>query len=157
MSRKWSVVKYICCWTEDVHIQTTGYNAGYILANVIHSVVAHRYSRWRHQWETFSALLALCAWNSPVIGEFPAQGPVTRSFNIFFDLCLNKQLSKKSWGWWFETQLHSLWRHSYVRLTDTGRTRSISWLLMPRSSSIDYVGNTGPCLPKEKSKLATPS
>ena len=36
--------------------------------------------------ETFSALLALCAWNSPVSGEFPAQRPVTRSFDVFFDL-----------------------------------------------------------------------
>ena len=35
---------------------------------------------WRHQMETFSALVALCAGNSPVIGEFPAQRPVTRSF-----------------------------------------------------------------------------
>ena len=36
--------------------------------------------------ETFSALLAICAGNSPVPGEFPAQWPVTRSFDIFFDL-----------------------------------------------------------------------
>ena len=40
--------------------------------------------------ETFSALLAICAGNSPVTGEFPAQRPVTRSFDVFFDLCLNK-------------------------------------------------------------------
>ena len=33
--------------------------------------------------ETFSALLALCAGNSPVRGEFPAQRPVTRSFDVF--------------------------------------------------------------------------
>ena len=35
---------------------------------------------WRHQMETFSALLAICAGNSPVTGEFPAQRPVTQSF-----------------------------------------------------------------------------
>ena len=39
---------------------------------------------WRHQMETFSALLAICAGNSPVSGEFPAQRPVTRSFDVFF-------------------------------------------------------------------------
>ena len=39
--------------------------------------------------KTFSALLAICAWNSPVTGEFPAQRPVTRSFDVFFDLRLN--------------------------------------------------------------------
>ena len=35
--------------------------------------------------ETFYALLALCAGNSPVTGEFPTQRPVTRSFDVFFD------------------------------------------------------------------------
>ena len=43
--------------------------------------------------EKKSALLAICAGNSPVSGEFPAQRPVTRSFDIIFDLPLNKQLS----------------------------------------------------------------
>ena len=66
---------------------------------------------WRHQMETFSALLVLCAGNSPVSSEFPTQRPATRSFDIFFDLCLNKRVSKKSWGWWFETLSCSLWRH----------------------------------------------
>ena len=44
--------------------------------------------------ETFSMLLALGVGNSPVTGEFPAQKPVMWSFDAFFDLCLNKQLSK---------------------------------------------------------------
>ena len=43
--------------------------------------------------ETLSALLAICAGNLPVTGEFPAQRPVTRSFDIFFDLHPNKLLS----------------------------------------------------------------
>ena len=43
----------------------------------------------------FSVLLALCAENSPVTGEFPAQRPVTRSFDVFFDLRLNKRLSER--------------------------------------------------------------
>ena len=67
---------------------------------------------WRHQMETFSALLAICAGKSPVPSEFPAQRPVTGSFDAFFDLHLNKRLSKQSWGWWFETLLRPLWRHS---------------------------------------------
>ena len=58
---------------------------------------------WRHQLETFSVSLALCAGNSPVYGEFPAHRPVTRSFDVFFGLRLNKRLSKQSWCWWFET------------------------------------------------------
>ena len=44
-------------------------------------------------------------------GEFPTQRPVTRSFDVFFDLRLNKRLSKQPWGWWFETPAWSLWRH----------------------------------------------
>ena len=66
---------------------------------------------WRHQMEAFSALLAICAGNSPVPGESPAQRPVTRSFDVFFDLRLNTWLSKQSWGWWFETLSRPLWSH----------------------------------------------
>ena len=44
---------------------------------------------WRHEMETFSALLVLCAGNWPVSDEFPAQMPVTRSFDFFFHLRLN--------------------------------------------------------------------
>ena len=71
-------------------------------------------SWWRHQMETFSTLLAICAENSPVPGEFTAQRPVTRSFDVFFDLRLNKRWSKQWWGWWFETLSHPLWRHRNV-------------------------------------------
>ena len=55
----------------------------------------HRRKWWRHQMETFSALLALCEGNSPVTGEFPSQGPDTRSFDILFHLHLKKRLSKQ--------------------------------------------------------------
>ena len=58
---------------------------------------------WRHQIETFSAL--------PVPGEFPSQRPVTRSFDVIFDLHLNERLRKQSWGWWYETLSRPLWRH----------------------------------------------
>ena len=48
-------------------------------------------------------------------GEFPWQKPVMPSIDIFFDLRLNKRLSQQSWGWWFETQSRSLWRHCSVQ------------------------------------------
>ena len=66
---------------------------------------------WRHQMGTFSTLLALCAGNSSVTGEFPAKRPVTWSFDVFFGLCLTKCLSKQSRGWWFEKPPCPLWRH----------------------------------------------
>ena len=61
--------------------------------------------------EIFPALLAICAGISPVPGEFPSQRPVTRGFDVFFDLRLIKRLGKKSWGWWFDTPSRPLWRH----------------------------------------------
>ena len=76
---------------------------------------------WRQQMETFSALLAICVGNSPVPGEFPAQRPVTRSFDVLFDLRLNKRLSKQSWGWWFETLSCPLWRQCNDIAKTTGR------------------------------------
>ena len=65
----------------------------------------------RHQMETFSTLLAHCASNSPVTGDFPTQRQVTRSSDVFFDLRPNKRLSKQWRGWWFETPSRPLRRH----------------------------------------------
>ena len=87
-------------------------------------------SWWRRQMETFSALLALCKGNSPVTGEFPSQRPVMRSFDFFFDLRLNKQLSKQSRRWWFETPSRSFWRQCNVPAQNpvTLPTYSQRWL-----------------------------
>ena len=59
-------------------------------------------------------LLAFCAGNSLVTGEFPSQRLVTRGFDVFFDLRLNTWLSKQSRPRWFETQSRSLWRRCNV-------------------------------------------
>ena len=83
---------------------------------------ARWFSWWRHQMETFYALLAFCAGNSPVPGEFPSQRPVTRGFDVFFDMCPNKRLSKQWWGWWFETLSYSFWRHSNLIITTAAWT-----------------------------------
>ena len=56
--------------------------------------------------ETFSVLLAICAGNSPVTGEFPSQRPVTRNFDVFFDLRLNN-------GWANHREAGDLRRHQY--------------------------------------------
>ena len=68
----------------------------YINEETFDSAVILVGSWWRHQMETFSALLPICAENSPVPGEFPAQRPVTRSSDFFFDMRLNTRLSKQS-------------------------------------------------------------
>ena len=45
--------------------------------------------------------------------------PVPRTFDVYFDLRLNKRLSKQSWGWWFETLSSPLWRHSNALQSNT--------------------------------------
>ena len=89
--------------------------AGNLSTDPIYSLnqasISSSLSWWRHQMETFSALLAICAGNSPVHGEFPAQRPVTRSFDVFLNLRLNKRLRKQSWGWWVETLSRPFLRH----------------------------------------------
>ena len=99
---------YICI---NIPIDKVSQPTDVYISDVSFAAVGKEGPWWRHQMEKFSALLALCAGNSPVPGEFPAQRPVTRSFDVFFDVRLNKRLSKQSWGWWFETQSGSLWRH----------------------------------------------
>ena len=66
---------------------------------------------WRHEMGTFCSSLALCEGNPPVTGGFPSQRPVTRSFAVFFDLRLQKRLSKPLRRQWFETPSRSSWRH----------------------------------------------
>ena len=70
--------------------------------------------------EPFSALLALCAGNSPVPVNSPHKGQwrgaLVFPFDVSFDLRLNKRLSKQSRGWWFETPSWSLWRHCCVKI-----------------------------------------
>ena len=60
---------------------------------------------------TFCVTGHLCGKSPGTPGEFPTQRPVTRSFDVFFDLRLNKWLSKQWWGGWFETLSRPLWRH----------------------------------------------
>ena len=74
-------------------------------------------SWWRHQMEIISALLAICAGNSPVTRELPAQRPLTRSIDVFFDLRLNKRLSKQWRGWWLDTPSCPLWCHCNAAIT----------------------------------------
>ena len=92
--------------------------------------------------ETFSALLALCAGNSPATGEFPSQRPVTRSFDDFFDLRLNKRLSKQSRPWWFVTPSRQLWRHCNCILCMYHD--SYSWIIGIDPQHIYAVGTIPP-------------
>ena len=109
------------------------------------------YPWWRHQMETFSALLALCAGNSPVPVNSPHKGQWRGALMFSVDLRLNKRLSKQPWGWWFETPSWSLWRqcnvlmsyhtvssHCYWRL---GSGRNFLLALQWRHNERDGVSN----------------
>ena len=70
-------------------------------------------------------------------GEFPTQRPVTRSFDVFFDLRLNEPLSKQPWGWCFETLSPSLWRHR----NEVTRQDDISqWANIPADTATGQPG-----------------
>ena len=86
------------------------------------------YPWWRHKMETFSALLDFCTGNSPVTGEFPAQRPVTWTFDVFFDLGLNKRFSKQSRCCWFEAPSRSSWRHYNAVQDPVGQGCTNAWL-----------------------------
>ena len=85
-----------------------------------------------------SRVTGLCVGNSPVTGEFPSQGPVTRSFDVFFDLRQNTRLYKQSRRRWFDTLSRSLWRHCNVYPSYYVRTGSfiIIPVSTPRTESI---------------------
>ena len=72
----------------------------------------------------------LCG-NSPVNGEFPAWRPVTQSFGVFFDLHLNKRLSKQSRRWWFKTPSRSYdVIVIFIIQTHSFSSMSYKWLLV---------------------------
>ena len=110
-------------------------------------------SWWRHQTEAFSSSLALCEGNSPVSGEFSSQRPVTWPFDVFFDLRLNKLLSKQSRRRWFETPSCSLWRHCnadcWLSLC-SGWMIDIAFVIAPHSWHHIHWSKSLPCVPRHR-------
>ena len=66
---------------------------------------------WYHQMETFYALLAFVRGIHQQPVNSPHKGQRRGALMFFFICALNKQLSKQSWGWWFEMPSCSLWRY----------------------------------------------
>ena len=103
-----------------------------------------------------SALLSLCAGNSPVTGEFPSQRPVTRSFDLFFDLRLKNRLSKQPRRRRFETPSGPLWRHCnmeewilhvvYLHYIHSGTCSPRSQKVLPNASQFDHFLASKSCL-----------
>ena len=96
------------------------------------------------EWKK-SALLALCEGNSPITGEFPAQRPATRSFDVFSDLRLNKRLRKQSWCWRFGTPWCSLWRHCNILLVANHSQTQKSANRVQKSCNMLWHGDETTC------------
>ena len=79
------------------------------------------------KWIHFLRCWSLCEGNPPVTGGFPSQRPVTRRFDVFFDLRLNKCLSRQSRRRLFETSSRSLWRQCNAEVV------AQQWLLSSKS------------------------
>ena len=97
---------------------------------------------WRHQMETFSALLALCAGNSPVPVNSPHKGQWRGAlmFSLISACIYYKRLSKQPRGWWFETPSWSLWRHcNALNLDDSAISVVADKLQLPEQSK--YLGS----------------
>ena len=88
-----------------VHGQCSSINSIRYVGPTSHSVMSHDDVI---KWKVFPRYGTFCVGNSPATGEFPPQRPVTWSFDVFFDLRLNKRLSKQSRRRWFETHSRSL-------------------------------------------------
>ena len=116
MFRVYAALNTILCYTGSHHNGTRPYTI--LVSNYVNPVccvatVATRFAvctmMTSSNGNIFRVTGSLCGeFTGP--GEFPTQRPVTRSFDVFFDLRLNKRLSKQPWGWWFETPSWSLWR-----------------------------------------------
>ena len=99
---------YLNLMKVDERIYIQGLNIGGSHDDVI---------KWKHfprYWPFVRGIHRSPVNSPPIPGEFPIQRPVTRSFDVFFDLRLNKRLSKQSRGWWIETLSRPLWRHCNV-------------------------------------------
>ena len=118
----------------------------HIWANNVHCPVSIGTYGWLAYMnkEAFSTTFMLTSSNGsifrvtgPLWREFtwhwriPLPKPVTRGFDVFFDLHLKKRLSKQSRRRWFEMSSHSLWRHCYV-----------SYVCLIVSTIIQYFGNS---------------
>ena len=109
------------------------------------------FSWWRHHGNMFRVTgfcagnSSVTAGNSPVTGEFPSHRPVTRSFDVFFDLRLNKRLSKQSRRRWFETPSLSLWRHcNVVPISDPVNRAAVGSFGVQRVTLVQFwIGETG--------------
>ena len=86
-----------------------------LLNGLMKAYTSHFFSWWHHQMETFPRYWPFMQrmHRSPV--DFLHKDQWRGAVMFFFHLCLNKRLSKQTWGWWFETPWSSLWYHCNIQ------------------------------------------
>ena len=100
------MVCFVMIWHQSIEWHTWGYYVAVFRGHIVKNIIMMTSSNGN----IFRVTGPLCGeFTGP--GEFPAQRPVTLSFDVFYDLRPNERLSKQQWGWWFETLSCSLWRH----------------------------------------------
>ena len=88
------------------------------------------------EWEHFPRYWSLVRGIHRRLVNSLHKGPVTRGFNVVFDLCLNKQFSKQSRRRWFETPSRPLWRHCNESTTKFHRISSAILNYVIRSTKV---------------------
>ena len=136
---------------KDIHIRITDLSTHWLFVWLPHNIktkfIILATTKAVQQLLVFRVTGHLCGeFTGP--GEFPAQRTVTQSFDVFFDLRLNKRLSVQSWGWWLETQSHPLCRQcneSFVQIMSTveknSRTRAICFILCSNAYRNHYLSH----------------
>ena len=126
--------------TTDVASSSNDFGSGFILCSNNNTrrwstdVISHD-DVIKYYGNIFRVTGPLCGdFTGPV--EFPTQRPVARSFDVIFDLRLNKRLSKQPWGWWLETPSWSLWRQCDVGIASFCKVLARADLLAFLYSSI---------------------
>ena len=113
----WFVIKF---WTSQNTSRLPSLHAPFIKVSIslwLSSNVVIYVVSWSCMIDSFVCItLAISIFHFHF--HFHFQRPVTRSFDVFFDLRPNKRLSKQSWGWRFEKLSLQLWRHSNVKDDD---------------------------------------
>ena len=137
-----SILHYLRCQSE-VMLNNGRPSAAFLTELLVSNANARAISHpswWRHQMETFCALLTRYEGYPPVTGRFPSQRTVPRRFDILFDLRLNKRLSKQSRCWWFETPSRWLIRHCSVGARPYSAWVDPSWFYPSfRSCRLDWT------------------
>ena len=158
-SANFNIIQHIMLPYLDIQrYATPGSLIRVIIPNILHKQTHSNITTIDHHFmmtsssENIFGLLALCVGSSPVTGEIPSQRPVTRSFDVSFDLRPNIWLKKQLWCWWFETPSRSLWRHCNVlanllhvsslclRIAPAAENASLRW----RHNGHDSVSNHQP-------------